>query len=191
MSSLLWAMARACAAKSRYGIPGANPRYANGRGDGRRGAGGTACSKSSATSTGAMATIYEKANGPGVTRARASELSRSDLANVLRLQPLWTLGDVELDVVTLGEAAEALRLDRCEVDEHVWTRLLRDKPKAFRVVEPLHLTLSHTVKTSAQWGTAPDWNDPRHRGVGRAQTKIRETFGPRGAQTAVDGATYA
>jgi len=67
--------------------------------------------------------------------------SRSDLANVLRLQPLWTLGDVELDVVTLGEAAEALRLDRCEVDEHVWTRLLRDKAKAFRVVKPLHLTL--------------------------------------------------
>src|SRR3989441_5671734 len=115
----------------------------------------------------------------------------SDLANVLRLQPLGTLGDVELDVVALGEAAEALRLDRCEVDEHVWTRLLRDKAKAFRVVKPLHLTLSHTVKTSAQWGTAPDWNDPGHRGVGRAQTKIRETFGPRGAQTSGDGATYA
>src|SRR5256885_4322873 len=115
----------------------------------------------------------------------------SDLANVLRLQPLGTLGDVELDVVALGEAAEALRLDRCEVDEHVWTRLLRDKAKAFRVVKPLHLTLSHTVKTSAQWGTAPDWNDPRHRSVGRAQTKIRETGGPRGAQTAGDGATYA
>src|SRR3989442_14293571 len=115
----------------------------------------------------------------------------SDLANVLRLQPLGTLGDVELDVVTLGEAAEALRLDRCEVDEHVWTRLLRDKAKAFRVVEPLHLTLSHTVKTSAQWVTAPDWNDPHYRGVGRAQTKIRETFGPRGAQTSGDGATYA
>src|SRR5882762_1930376 len=115
----------------------------------------------------------------------------SDLANVLRLQSLWTLGNVEFDVVAFGEATEALRLDRCEVDEHVWTRLLRDKAKAFRVVEPLHLTLSHTVKTSAQWGTAPDGNDPRHRGVGRAQTKIRETFGPRGAQTAGDGATYA
>ena len=105
--------------------------------------------------------------------------SRSDLANVLRLQPLWTLGDVELDVVTLGEAAEALRLDRCEVDEHVWTRLLRDKPKAFRVVEPLHLTLSPNCSDLSIGGTAPNWNDPRHRGVGRAQTKIRETCGPR------------
>src|SRR5207245_9926245 len=130
-----------------------------------------------------------KANGPGVTRARLPErIARSDLADVLRLQPLWTLSDVELDVVALGEASEALRLDRCEVDEHVWTRLLRDKAKALRVVKPLHLTLSHTVKTSAQWGTAPDWNDPGHRGLGRAQTKIRETFGPRGAQTSGDGA---
>src|SRR5437016_9802312 len=102
-----------------------------------------------------------KANGPGVTRARFPErIARSDLADVLRLQPLWTLGDVELDVVALGEAAEALRLDRCEVDEHVWTRLLRDKAKAFRVVKPLHRTLCHTVKISSQWGTSPDWYDP-------------------------------
>src|ERR1041384_4553440 len=95
----------------------------------------------------------------------------SDLANVLRLQPLWTLGDVELDVVALGEATGALRLDRCGGDEHVWTRLLRDKAKAFRVVKPLHLTLCHTVKTSAQWGTAPDGNDPRHRGRGTGSNK--------------------
>src|SRR5881392_4217354 len=96
---------------------------------------------------------------------------KSGLPDVLRLQPLRTLGDVKLDVVTLGEATEALCLDRCEVDEHVWTRLLRDKAKAFRVVEPLHLTLSHTVKTSAQWGTAPDWNGPRHRGRGTGSNK--------------------
>src|SRR6266545_3225572 len=70
---------------------------------------------------------------------------------------------------------------RCEVDEHVWTRLLRDKAKALRVVKPLHLTLSHTVLTSAQWGTAPDWIDPGPRGLRRAQTKIRETHGPRGS----------
>src|SRR6267378_3792252 len=108
-------------------------------------------------------------------------LHSSNLANVLRLQPLWSLGNVELDVVALCEAPEPLRLDRCEVDEHVRTRLLRDKAKALRVVKPLHLTLSHTVKTSAQWGTAPDWNDPRHRGRGTGSNKIRETFGPRGS----------
>src|SRR5262245_17169844 len=68
-----------------------------------------------------------------------------DLADVLRLQALGTLGDIELDGVTLGEAAEALGLDRREVDEHVRTRLLRDKAEALRVVEPLHFTLGHTV----------------------------------------------
>src|SRR6267378_2326924 len=96
---------------------------------------------------------------------------RSDLADVLRLQALGTLSDLELHRIALGEAAEALSLDRREVDEHVRTRLLRDKAKALRVVEPLHLTLSHTVKTSAQWGTAPDWNDPRHRGRGTGSNK--------------------
>src|SRR5690349_11330683 len=105
----------------------------------------------------------------------------SDLANVLRLQPLWTLGDVELDVVALGEATEPLRLDRCEVNEHVRTRLLRDKAKALRVVEPLHLTLSHNCSDLSIGGTAPNWIGPGHRGEGRAQTKIRETFGPRGS----------
>src|SRR5213083_1602234 len=128
-----------------------------------------------------------KANGPGVTRARfvaaqhAAPLHNSNLTNVLRLQPLWSLGNVELDVVPLGEAPEPLRLDRCEVDEHVRTRLLRDKAKALRVVKPLHLTLSHNCSDLSIGGTAPNWNDPGHRGEGRAQTKIRETFGPRGS----------
>jgi len=106
------------------------------------------------------------------------------------LAALWTLGDVELDVVTLGEAAEALRLDRREVDEHVWTDSCAIKPKLSRR-EPLHLTLSHTVRPQHNGARPRTGNDPRHRGVGRAQTKIRETFGPRGAQTAGDGATYA
>src|SRR2546423_14644534 len=83
--------------------------------------------------------------GPVGSGAGCCAPSRSGLANVLCLQPLWTLRNVELDVVALGEAPEALRLDRCEVNEHVWTRLLRDKAKALRVVKPLHLTLSHTV----------------------------------------------
>src|SRR6266705_4849130 len=104
----------------------------------------------------------------GVTPGPAARIAccRSNLTDVLRLQTLGTLRDIEFHAVALGEAAEALGLDRREVDEHVWTRLLRDKAKALRVVEPLHLTLSHTVLTSAQWGTAPDWNDPGHRGDG-------------------------
>src|SRR5438128_5344973 len=73
------------------------------------------------------------------------EPRRSDLADVLRLQALRTLGDLEFDRIALGETAEALSLDRREVDEHIGTRLLRDEAKALRVVEPLHLTLCHTV----------------------------------------------
>ena len=126
-----------------------------------------------------------------VAAQHAAPLHNSNFPNVLRLQPLWTLSDVEFDVVALGEAAEALCLDRCEVDEHVRTRLLRDKAKALRVVKPLHLTLSHTVLTSAQWGTAPDWNDPRHRDVGGLKQKSARHMVLAEAQTAGDGATYA
>src|SRR5216117_90498 len=93
----------------------------------------------------------------------------------------WSLGNVELDVVALCEAPEPLRLDRCEVDEHVRTRLLRDKAKALRVVKPLHLTLSHNCSDLSIGGTAPEMFGPGHRGEGRAQTKIRETCGPRGS----------
>src|SRR5690348_8240215 len=86
-------------------------------------------------------------NGPGCYRARPSSdpLPDSDLADVLRLQALRSLGDFELHVVTLCEAAEPFRLDRREVDEHVRSRLLRDKAEAFRVVEPLHLALGHLL----------------------------------------------
>src|SRR6266550_961789 len=152
-------------------MPGVKPRY-----------GGAACA---AIATGARSARSasrgdvmglnirpSNENGPGKPPGPVScDQRRSDLADVLRLQALGTLSDLELHRIALGEAAEALRLDRCEVDEHVRTRLLRDKAKALRVVKPLHLTLSHTVKTSAQWGTAPDWNDPRHRGRGTGSNK--------------------
>ena len=79
-----------------------------------------------------------------------------DLANVLRLQALGTLGDLELDRIALGKAPKAFGLDRREVDEHVRTRLLRDKAKALCVVKPLHFTLSHICSDSDLWGTAPE-----------------------------------
>src|SRR5207248_2952937 len=132
------------------------------------------------------------ANGPGAAlRTRSScDPRRSDLADVLRLQALRTLGDFEFDRIALGEAAEALSLDRREVDEHIGTRLLRDKAKALRVVEPLHLTLCHTVQTSTIRGTAPDMCDPGHRDQRRAQTKTaRQVVLAERRQTG-DGATY-
>src|SRR4029077_4771434 len=116
-------------------------------------------------------------------RARRTTVDLSDLANVLRLQPLGTLGNFELHRVAFGKAAEALGLDRREVDEHVRTRLLRDKAKALRVVEPLHLTLCHTVQTSER-GALPRGRTAlvtaARDGV---KQKPRDEWSPRGAQT--------
>src|SRR2546428_13866243 len=125
-------------------------------------------------------------------RARFSfgRSGRSGLEDVLRLQTLRPLRDLELHVVALGEAAEALGLDRREGDEHIRTRLLRDKAKALRVVKPLHLTLCHTVQTSALRGTAPGMFGPGHRDQRRAQTKTaRQVVLAERRQTG-DGATY-
>src|SRR3989441_8310393 len=97
----------------------------------------------------------KRARGKPRARFSCGGSGRSDFADVLRLQTLRPLRDLELHVVALGEATEALGLDRREVNEHVRTRLLRDKAKALRVVEPLHLTLCHTVKTSCTEGPCP------------------------------------
>src|SRR5438445_11769660 len=102
----------------------------------------------------------KRARGKPRARFSCGGSGRSDLADVLRLQPLRPLRHLELHVVALGEAAEALGLDRREVDEHIRTRLLRDKAKALRVVKPLNLNLCHTVKTSALRCPAPNYNDP-------------------------------
>src|SRR2546423_2736138 len=176
-------------------MPGVKPRY----GGGSAGAAAWAARwaersrASTAPRRGIMAQYKtRKRNGPGAElRARCNcDPRRSDLADVLRLQALRTLGDLEFDRIALGETAEALSLDRREVDEHIGTRLLRDKAKALRVVEPLHLTLCHTVQTSALRGTAPDMCDPGHRDQRRAQTKTaRQVVLAERRQTG-DGATY-
>src|ERR1700752_256639 len=129
-----------------------------------------------------MGQIYEKQTGPvGSGPVTTAVAARSDLANVLRLQPLRTLGDVEFDVVTLGEAPEALGLGCREVDEHVRARPFRDKARALRVVDPLHLTLSHICSNLCN-GARPRTGSTQATAVlGRAQTKIRETYGPRGS----------
>src|SRR4051794_35910932 len=62
-----------------------------------------------------------------------------DLDDVLGGRPLRTLHDVELHPVTLGEAAEPLRLDGGVVDKAILVPILRsDETKTFCVVEPLH-----------------------------------------------------
>src|SRR5512142_2742942 len=67
------------------------------------------------------------------------------LANVRGLQALRALHHVELDLLTLGEALEAVPLDRAVVAEHVLTTVvLRDEAEALRVVEPLHGASRHS-----------------------------------------------
>src|SRR5712671_5645713 len=69
------------------------------------------------------------------------------LADVRRLRTLVALLQLELHLLTLGEAAEALRLDRGVVDEDVLPAAVRsDETKALRVIEPLHCTGRHSRK---------------------------------------------
>src|SRR5207249_2848313 len=105
-----------------------------------------------------------KRTGPGATPRARSRCDPSDLADVLRLQALGTLGDFEFDRVTLRKTPKAIGLDRREVDEHVRTRLLCDEAKALRVVEPLHLALCHTLLRTG----AGIRNVPRRPGSGSA-----------------------
>src|SRR5712691_529403 len=67
----------------------------------------------------------------------------SGLANVGGLEPLRAPRHFELDLVTLGQALEALGLDGAEVHEHVLAVFLGDKAIPLRIVEPLHASLSH------------------------------------------------
>src|SRR6266550_4271561 len=116
-------------------MPGVKPRYAGAAAGGRAGAG-----------AGAGGVWETPVTGPGAYPGPLRyDRCCSDLADVLCLQALRTLSDFEFDRIALGETTEALGLDCREVDEHIGTRLLRDKAKALRVVEPLHLTLCHTV----------------------------------------------
>ena len=71
--------------------------------------------------------------------------ARSDGADVRRLQALGALDDVELDLLALREAAEAVGLDGRVVAEHVLAAaILRDEAEALRVVEPLHRSSCHS-----------------------------------------------
>ena len=74
--------------------------------------------------------------GPGLP-GRPVDATRggpSGLAHVGGLKPLRAPGHLELHLVALGQALEALRLDGVEVHEHVLTALLGDEAVALRIV---------------------------------------------------------
>src|SRR6185369_5006325 len=66
--------------------------------------------------------------------ANVRELSNGDVRG---LQALGALDHVELHCCTLGQGAEALRLDRREMHENVFATLGGDEAEALRIVEPL------------------------------------------------------
>jgi len=68
-----------------------------------------------------------------------------DLQNlyVLRLPALGSLDYVELDRLSLLQAAEAIGLDRRIVNENVFPILTADEAVALRVIEPLNCSLFH------------------------------------------------
>jgi len=70
------------------------------------------------------------------------------LADVGGLQALRAFGDLELDLVALGEALEALGLDGAVVDEDILTALDLDEAVTLRIVEPLDRALCHTSGSS-------------------------------------------
>src|SRR5207249_1149070 len=97
-------------------------------------------------------TVPSKTSAPRSTTETWVAASRAKvlyLADVRSLQPFRTAGDFELDLITFGEALEALRLDGRVVDEHVLAALLRDEAETLRVVEPLHPSGCHDLNLSS------------------------------------------
>src|SRR6266566_1459308 len=146
---------------------------------------------------GVMGPIYEKANGPGVTRARLVAAQR---AAPLRAQTLRTFcacspfGPWATSNSTLSPSAR-LRKPSAWIAVK-WTNTSGPdscaiKPKPFASLN--HFTLPLAILLRPLHNGARPRTGTTHATavVGRAQTKIRETFGPRGAQTSGDGATYA
>jgi hypothetical protein len=51
--------------------------------------------------------------------------------------------NIELDLLTLGEAFKAFGLNNGKMHENIWTVFLFDKTESLGIIEPLHHTLSH------------------------------------------------
>src|SRR4029450_7713005 len=94
-------------------------------------------------------------------RARVNRVGLLDLPDVGCLKTLRTASHFELDPVTFRKAFEALGLDGAGGDGSVLSALLCDEPITLGIVEPLHLSLSHTSNLSLGGLQAPC---SRHRG---------------------------
>jgi hypothetical protein len=91
-----------------------------------------------------LAPFFKKQTKGGAVSAASRQLSL-EWANVFRLPPLRSFGDIELHRLALLQALKPTRLDRRKMHENVLARLAADKPVAFGVVEPLYCSLFHDV----------------------------------------------
>src|SRR5689334_19314992 len=80
-----------------------------------------------------------RTGGPSSGRRRLRRLP-----DVGSLQPLGPLGHLELDLVALGQALEALGLNGAVMDEDVFPAFDLDEAVPLCVVEPLDRALCHT-----------------------------------------------
>src|SRR5262245_49196850 len=83
--------------------------------------------------------------------------------DVGRLQALGASRHLELDLIALAEALEALSLDGAVMDEDVLAALLGDEAESLRIVEPLHSSLCHARNLSSG-SSAPGVLPPAWRG---------------------------
>src|SRR3972149_10009154 len=72
-------------------------------------------------------------------------------ARVGGLRALRTLGDFELNTITLSQGTETFAFDCGVVDKHVLAALLRDKSETLTVVEPLDGTFRHDPLPFPAW----------------------------------------
>src|SRR5207245_9528242 len=74
--------------------------------------------------------------------------------DVLGVQPFLPGLHLELHLLPFRERLETVHLDRREVYEHILAALLLNEAVALGVIEPLHLSLSHSVclLQSHTWG---------------------------------------
>src|SRR5207302_4516545 len=97
----------------------------------------------------------QRARLPAKPGPRCIEVALRDRPDVLGLQALGALLHFELDLLPLGQRAEAFRHDGGVMAEDVGAAVvLHDESEALRIVEPLHGTCDR-LQTSFTFATAP------------------------------------
>src|SRR5467141_966628 len=182
-------------------MPGVKPRYAGVERAGRAGPGGvcvTALAGSIAVSSSAVRSErITQYTGRKRERARIPGPASVNIAAAQTLRTFCACKPFGPWATSNSTVSPSARLRKPSAWIAVkWTNTSGPdscaiKPKPFASLN--HFTLPFAIPLRPLHNGARPRTGTTHATavVGRAQTKIRETFGPRGAQTSGDGATYA